>query len=187
MRGDPQIIAPSSASLDELFGEFLKVSLLAFGGGMVWARRAVVDRRHWLDDRDFADILSLCQFLPGPNVVGIAVCVGARLRGWRGAVAAVAGFILIPGSLGFALGVLFLRHSELKPVQGVLGGVSAAAAGLLIAMALRLFGPHRARPTAWLFAALALIGIAVVKLPLPVVVLGLTPLSVAAAGFRRPA
>src|SRR4051794_23829350 len=81
-------------TLPALFIAFLKVSLCGFGGGLVWARRMVVERQRWLDDAEFADILSLCQFLPGPNIASITVCVGTKLRGTRGAAAALAGFIL---------------------------------------------------------------------------------------------
>ena len=96
-------------SLTALFVGFLKVSLLGFGGGLVWARRIVVERQRWVDDREFAEILTLCQFMPGPNIVGITTCVGSRLRGPVGAVAAVAGFILIPWIIGLSLGGLYLQ------------------------------------------------------------------------------
>ena len=55
------------------------------------ARRIAVEKRHWISDREFADIVSLCQFMPGPNIVGIAVCVGAKMRGTIGTLAAIAG------------------------------------------------------------------------------------------------
>ena len=175
---------PQPVTLAALFITFLEVSLCGFGGGLVWARRMVVERWHWLDDEEFADTLSLCQFLPGPNIIGIAVCVGAKLRGATGAIAATAGFILIPGVIGFGLGALYLRHSYLPILQSILGGVSAAAAGLLIATGLRLLRPHRARPAALLFAALAFAGMALTKLPLLVVLLGLLPLSFVAAAIE---
>src|ERR1700733_3957033 len=92
-------------SLASLFLPFLQVSLFGTGGGIVWAYRIAVERRSWLAEQDFTDILSLCQFMPGPNVVGIAVCVGAKLRGLSGAIAAVFGFIVIPWTVGFSLGV----------------------------------------------------------------------------------
>ena len=170
-------------SLPALFGGFLKVSLCAFGGGLVWARRLVVDERRWMDDHEFADVLSLTQFLPGPNIVGITVCVGAKLRGGKGALAAVAGFTLIPWTLGFTLGTLYLENTRIAVLQNILGGVSAAAAGLLIATALRLLWPHRDRPLAMVFAALACAGVALTKLPLLLVLLGLTPVSIAAAAI----
>ena len=78
-------------ALTALFFGFLKVSLLGFGGGLVWARRIVVDQQRWLDDQEFAEILSLCQFMPGPNIVGIALCSGSKLRGPLGAVARLRG------------------------------------------------------------------------------------------------
>jgi chromate transporter len=98
--------------LAALFIAFLKISLCGFGGGLVWARRIAVEQHGWLKEEEFADIVSLCQFMPGPNVVGIAVCVGAKLRGLIGSIAAVCGFILIPWAAGFSLGVLYLRHTQ---------------------------------------------------------------------------
>ena len=170
-------------TLAALFVGFLKVSLLGFGGGLVWARRIVVERQRWVDDQDFAEILTLCQFMPGPNIVGITTCVGSRLRGPVGAVAAVAGFILIPWIIGLSLGGLYLHFAHLAVLQNILGGLSAATAGLMIATGIRLLMPHRGRPTALLSAALAFTGMAIAKLPLLVVLLGLAPISIAAAGI----
>src|ERR1700686_1922592 len=119
-------------TLAALFTEFLKVSLCSFGGGLVWARRAVVEQRHWMSEREFADTLSLCQFLPGPNVIGIAVCVGAKLRGAIGALAALSGFVLIPCAMGFALSGRYICRLPFPLLRNILGGVSAVAAGLLI-------------------------------------------------------
>src|SRR6184192_1787664 len=76
------------ATLGALFVAFLKVSMYGFGGPLVWVRRIIVDERRWLNDRDFADLLSFCQFMPGPNVVSITVCIGAKFRGPAGALAA---------------------------------------------------------------------------------------------------
>jgi chromate transporter len=167
-------------ALSALFLAFLKVSLFGSGGGLAWARRVVVEQRQWMSDQEFAETLTLCQLMPGPNIVGITVCVGAKLRGVVGAVIAVAGFVLLPWALGLSLGAVILQHAQLAVVQNVLGGLSAAAAGLLIGTGLRLLMPHRARPAALLFAALAFVGMAFTRLPLPVVLLGLAPLSVAA-------
>ena len=117
-------------SLGALFLAFLNVSLFGAGGGIVWAHRIAVDQRQWTTEEEFAEIVSLCQFMPGPNVVGIAVCVGAKLRGSVGAAAAVLGFLLIPWTIGFAFGVLFLQYAHIAVIRNILGGVSAAAAGL---------------------------------------------------------
>jgi len=169
--------------LGTLFLACLRVSLLGFGGGLVWARRIVVEQRRWMDDQEFAETLTLCQLMPGPNIVGIMVCVGSKLRGAIGAVAAISGFIIIPWGVGLSLGGLYLRHADLALLQNILGGLSAAAAGLLIATGIRLLMPYRHRRTALLFAVLAFAGMALTKLPLLVVLVGLAPLSIAAAGL----
>ena len=178
---------PAPITLPALFLAFLEVSMLGFGGPIVWARRIIVERRGWLSDPEFADILSLCQFLPGPNVVSITVCVGAKFRGPPGALASLLGFIVIPWTVGFALGTLFLSYAHAGVLQGVLHGIAAAAAGLIIATGLRLLLPHRRRPIALAFAALAFAGLGIAQLPLLIVVLGLAPLSVAAARAPRTA
>jgi chromate transporter len=173
--GEQQVTLPA------LFISFLKVSLCGFGGGLVWARRVVVEQQQWMDEQEFAETLTLCQFLPGPNIVGITVCVGSKLRGTIGAIAAVSGFILIPWTVGLALGGLYLQYAHLAVLQNILGGLSAAAAGLMIATGIRLLMPHRGRRMALLFAALAFAGMVFVKLPLFIVLLGLAPLSIAGA------
>ena len=180
-----EIASPAEqVGLAALFIGFLKVSLGQFGGGLVWARRIVVDRRGWMDDREFAETLTMCQLMPGPNIVGIAVCVGAKLRGALGAGSAVAGFILVPWTVGLSLGTLALRHAELAVVHNTLGGLSAAAAGLLIGTGLRLLVPHRTHWTGLAFAGAAFLAMVCTRLPLPVVLLGLAPLGIAVTALQ---
>jgi chromate transporter len=179
--------ADEMVPLGALFAAFLKVSLFGVGGGggLVWARRIGVEQRHWISEQEFADIVSLCQFMPGPNIIGIAVCTGARLRGVRGTLAAVAGFLLIPWAIGFTLGVVLLQHAHLPFLRNMLRGLSATAAGLLIATGIRMLMPHRRRAGALIFAGLAFGLMAVGKLPLLVVLFGLLPLSIGVAGLEH--
>jgi chromate transporter len=178
----PEAAPPApSVTLGALFGTFLTVSMYGFGGPIVWARRIIVDQRGWLGDLEFGDILSFCQFLPGPNVVSLSVCLGAKFRGPAGALSALAGFILVPWTVGFTLGVVLLSYARTAVLQGLLRGVAAAAAGLILATGIRLLLPYRRRPAALAFAALAFAGLAAAKLPLWIVVLGLVPLSIALA------
>jgi chromate transporter len=173
-------------SLTALFTAFLTVSLCGIGGGgIVWARRIAVENRRWISDAEFADIVSLCQFMPGPNIVGIAVCVGARMRGAIGTIAALCGFLVIPWAVGFLLGVLYLEYAHVTVLRNILGGIAAAAAGLLITTGMRLLMPHRRRPAAMLFAALAFGLIIFARLPLLAVLFGLVPLSIAVAGIEN--
>lgn len=179
LRGEARIrpITPGA-----LFLAFLRISLLGFGGPIVWARRILIEERHWLSDSEFAEILSFCQFLPGPNVVSMAVCIGAKFRGPLGALAALAGFILLPWTIGFAVGAVVLSYARTALLQDVLRGVAATAAGLIIATGIRLLLPHRRRPLALAVAGLAFAGLALAKLPLVIVVVGLMPVSIAMAG-----
>ena len=173
--------------LAALFNAFLAVSLGGIGGGsgIVWARRITVENRRWIGDAEFADIVSLCQFMPGPNMIGIAVCVGAKMRGVIGAIAALCGFLVIPWTVGLSLGVLYLKYAHLTVLRDILGGIAATAAGLLIATGVRLLMPHRHRPAALLFAALAFGLITFGRLPLLVVLLGLVPISILVAGIEN--
>jgi chromate transporter len=171
-------------SLRALFIGFMLVSLSAFGGGLVWMRRAVVEQHGWIDEQEFADILSLCQFMPGPNIASVAMCVGARLRGTGGAIVSLAGFIVIPWAIGFGFGALYLRYTHIGPLQNILRGISAAAAGMMMAVGLKMLWPHRRRPSAWLFAALGFVALAMLRLPLLPVVLVLAPISIAVSGIE---
>lgn len=174
------------AALGALFIEFFKVSLLGFGGGVVLAHRIAVERRQWMSEAEFADALTLCQFMPGPNVVGIAICIGTKTRGALGAIIAFAGFAVLPGAIGFALAMIYLGQTRVPAVQNILSGVSAAAAGLMLATGLRLLRPYRRDVRAVAIAALAFVALALVKWPLLLVLAILAPLSTAATLLTRP-
>jgi chromate transporter len=168
----------TTVSLSALFVAFLKVAFHGLGGGLVWARRIAVEQHRWMSEEAFTDILGICQFMPGPNIVGIAVCTGAKLRGLPGAVAAACGFVLIPLTIGFLIGVLYLSHAHIGALQNVLGGASAVAAGLLIATGIRMLIPCLHRPSALIVAACAFGGMTFTQLPLLVVLFGAILLSI---------
>jgi len=92
---------------------------------------------------------------------------------------------VLPWSVGLALGVLCLRYAQAPLLRHVLGGVSAAATGLLIATGLRLLLPHRRQPFVIALAVLALALMVFIRLSLPIVLLALLPLSIALSAARR--
>lgn len=153
-----------------------------------FARRALVERRSWLTPDDFNETLSLCQSLPGPNIVNLSIAVGARACGWRGSVAALAGLVGAPVVIVIALGVLYGRFGGLEQVRHAIVGLAAAAAGLVIATAARMAEPllRRRALTAAPFILAAFIAVGVFRLPLPYVLLVLAPLSIAIM-WRRAA
>lgn len=168
-----------------LFAGFLGIGLCGFGGVLPWARRMVVEQRRWLSGPEFTDLLALCQFLPGPNVVNLAVALGARFRGPRGALAAVAGLLAAPVVIVVALGALYGRYGDHPAVRRAFAGLAAAASGLVLSMALRIAWPLRSRPAGVAAAVAAFAAIALLRLPLPPVLLVLVPVSVLVARFER--
>src|SRR3984893_2770583 len=92
--------APPCTSVLRLFVLFSYIGLSSFGGAVpAWMHRAFVERRAWLDEREFSAALALARIVPGVNVVNLAVLLGNRLRGNRGATAAVTGLLLGPSGL----------------------------------------------------------------------------------------
>ena len=67
-----------------LFLTFARIGICGFGGVGPWARRIIVEDCGWLDEREYAEVLGLCQVLPGPNVGNVAVCIGDRFHGALG-------------------------------------------------------------------------------------------------------
>ena len=94
--GLPEAEGLAHVSRGALFAASLKIGLLGFGGVMPWARRVFVDERQWLTDRGFAELIGMCQVLPGPNVVNLAVIIGSRAQGPVGSLIALTGILFVP-------------------------------------------------------------------------------------------
>jgi chromate transporter len=164
-----------------IFLTFSHITLSSFGSPLFWARRALVERQHWLTEREFVDLLALGQLLPGPNVLNLAALVGYRFAGWGGAVVACAGFMGWPFLLVIAMGALHQRYGALPLVQQALTGMSAVAAGLLLASGVKMAAVLPRQWRLWLFGVLAFTGVGVLRWPLLVVVGALAPCTIVAA------
>jgi chromate transporter len=176
--------AAAPPTLVQLFKAFLEISLSAFGGALPFARRTLVDRRRWLGPEQFTELLSLCQFIPGGNVHNLGIVLGSRARGVPGALAAALGFIGVPFVIILAVGAGYQAIGTEPMAQRALSGLTAAAAGLLIATALKMLEPilRRRSVAAVAMVALTTIAVAIVGLPLVPVLLVLTPLSILVCG-----
>jgi chromate transporter len=164
-----------------LFVAFSRISLSAFGGAIFWARRGLVERRRWLTDKEFVDLLTLGQLLPGPNVLNLTVMVGYRFAGFTGAAAAVGGFLGWPCLVVIGMGVLYQHYGALAQVQRALAGMSVVAAALLFATVIKLAAVLPRRWWPWTFAALAFVGVGVMRWPLIWVIGALAPWAVLVA------
>ena len=171
-------------SVAELFIRFTQVGASGFGGVMPWARRMLVEEHRWLSDEEFSEALSLCQVLPGPNIVNMAVHVGTRFRGARGAIAAFFGLLCAPFAIILVLGALFTQYGDLPAISAAFRGISAAAAGLVVAMGLKMASSRRLRSAMAIFAVAAFVGVALLRMPLGAFLLVAAPASVAAAAWR---
>jgi chromate transporter len=167
-----------------LYWVFLRIAMLSFGGGsLMWSQRVLVEQLRWFSDAQFLDAVGLCQILPGPNLPNLSVIVGARYHGVAGASAALAGATLVPLVILLSAGALYFAYDDVAIVQAALTGMSAAAAGTVVATAFRMARPYPWTLKAALVALAAFVAMAPAALPLVLVLAVLLPLSVALAWF----
>ena len=134
------------ASCGEVFRVFNRLALQGFGGVLPVAHRELVERERWLSPAQFVELLTLGQVLPGPNIINIALIIGDRQFGWRGAVAACAGLLLLPMFIVLALATAYQQFATHPMVAGALRGMGAVAAGLVIATAVKLSSTLKSNP-----------------------------------------
>ncbi len=161
--------SPSRPDLRALFLGFSSVGLSGFGGVLPFARRMLVEERQWMSAEEFNAQLGLCQFLPGPNVVNLAVLVGKRYQGLRGAVVAPVGLLAGPILVVLMLAMLYDHYGSLPLAQGMLRGIAAVGCGLLFAMAWRMGMALKDKPIFLPFTALTVTAIAFLRWPMPLV------------------
>lgn len=167
---------PGPRSCGELFWVFNRLALQGFGGVLAVAQRELVERKGWVAREDFVEFLSVGQVLPGPNVVNLALLLGDRWFGWRGALSALAGMIAIPLAIVLVLAALYNGFASHPVVAGALRGMGAVAAGLVFGTALKLAPALKASrlgiPAVVVLALVPFVAIGVFRLPLLWVVLG---------------
>ena len=169
--------SPSFGSILEVFVVFLRLGLTSFGGPVAhlgYFRQEIVVRRRWLEEATYADLVALCQFLPGPASSQVGIALGIRRAGLPGGLAAWLGFTAPSAAalILFAYGVVFYGDLE---SAGWLRGLKTAAVAVVALAVWGMAGslcPDRPRaaiailatigvlvwPTAW--TQLAVIGVA---------------------------
>lgn len=135
--------ANAPRSLRDLFLSFNRLALQGFGGVIAVAQIELVERKRWLSREQFVEMLSIAQVLPGPNIVNLALMIGDRWFGVRGAVASLLGLIAVPLAIVMALTLVYARYADVPQVAGALRGMGAVAAGLVMSTALKLVGALR--------------------------------------------
>jgi chromate transporter len=176
----PPVTSPPP-SLAELFLTYLRIGLIGFGGVNAWARRVIVEEKRWLSEQDYAEALGLGQALPGPNALNVSIQLGERWHGPLGATLAPLALFIGPLAVLIGLAIAHDRYGDLPLVKAVLAGTAAAAAGMIIGTAFKMTQNLKPTLPAILVGLAALVGAAALRLPLPVIVLGLAPFGIAAA------
>jgi chromate transporter len=169
----------------ELFLTFLRIGVCGFGGVGPWARRIIVEDRRWMDDRGYAEILTICQVIPGPNVGNVSVVIGDRFHGVVGAVLALVGLMTGPMTIWLGLGLLYGWLGEVPAIDGAIGGVAAAAAGLFVGTALKMAERLRMSIPALVILAGTFVAVGLLRWPLMAVVLILAPIGIVFAWRSR--
>jgi len=147
---------------------------ISFGGPagqIAIMHNELVDKRRWIDEEAFLRALNFCMLLPGPEAMQLATWLGWRLHGLRGGIAAGALFVLPAAVLMALLSWAYLSWQSLPLMTGVVFGLQAAVLGIIVHAAQRIGGRVLKTPFTVVLAVLALLAIAVLRVPFPLLLL----------------
>ncbi len=153
---------PRDQGLGDVFRAALRLGLTSFGGPIAHIgtfRREYVERRRWFDDREFAELLALCQSLPGPASSQLGIAIGATRAGILGGIVSWVGFTM-PSAVALVIFALATSSSDIADAGWVHGLKLAAVA--IVAQAVAALA--RALAPDWPCRALAIAGAAVALL-----------------------
>ena len=147
------------APLGQILRVWLTLGFQSFGGGaatLALIQRAVVDRRGWMTEEEFARDWALCQITPGINLLGLTILIGRRLAGGLGVGACLLGLLLPSVTITVLLTAFYGHYRDLPAVRAAVRGVIPATAGLGLATAWGLARPLLAASRRESYASLAL-------------------------------
>ena len=155
---------PGRGSAREVLLVFLKLGLMSFGGPVAhlgYFRAEFVERRRWLDDQSYGDLVALCQFLPGPASSQVGMALGLRRAGWAGAMAAWLGFTL-PSAIALILFAYGVAEWSALASSGAIHGLKVVAVAV-VAQAVwgmaKSLCPNRLRAGIAIVAALVVLAV----------------------------
>jgi len=152
-------VVQAGVSIGQIFLEFLIIGATSFGGVVPYLRGSLVTKRRWIDDKEFVEMLSISQSLPGLNATNMAVLVGEKLRGALGSVAAIIGVCLPGAAIMCVVGVFYRTHGDHVWITAALKGVAAAAVGLILSTVVGLSKKSLADKFDFVFMALTVIAV----------------------------
>ncbi|WP_324670131.1 chromate efflux transporter [Geochorda subterranea] len=158
---DPSAQAPAPGTLGEVARVFLKLGTIAFGGPaahIAMMREEVVERRRWVSEQRFLDLIGLTNLIPGPNSTEMAIHLGYVRAGWRGLVVAGVCFILPAALIVGALAAAYVAWGTTPQVDWMLYGIKPVIIAVVAQALVGLARTALAQPlaAAWAAGALAL-------------------------------
>lgn len=103
--------ARAKVTIFDIFLQFI-IGATSFGGVVPYLREGLITKNHWVDDKEFVELLSISQGLLGLNATNMAVLLGDRLKGWLGAIAGIVGVCLPGAAIIFAVGIFYRIHGD---------------------------------------------------------------------------
>ena len=125
----------------QLFWTYLKIGTFTIGGGYVMLsmiEHEVVQRRHWISQEEFLNMIALAQAAPGLIAVNSAIFIGWRIGGWRGVIATVLGAVLPSFFIILAIAMVFQDYKDLPAVEAIFKGIRPAVVALIAAPLVRM-------------------------------------------------
>jgi len=176
----PASVAPRKAevSIGQIFLEFLIIGATSFGGVVPYLRGSLVIKQQWIDDKEFVEMLSISQSLPGLNATNMAILVGEKLRGALGSIAAILGICLPGAALMYIVGIFYHIHGDHAWITAALKGVAAAAVGLILFTVVGLSKKSLANRFDFVFMALTVIAVNRLHLGVPRTLIGVGLLAI---------
>jgi len=120
----------------QLFWTYLKIGTFTLGGGYAMLpliQREVVERKGWIDEEEFLNMIALAQAAPGVIAVNSAIFIGWRIGGWKGVCGAVLGAVLPSFCIILAIAMLFSEWKEMPAVEAAFKGIRPAVVALIAA------------------------------------------------------
>ena len=178
-------VAPVAAqvSIGQIFLEFLLIGATSFGGVVPYLRGSLVTKRRWINDKEFVEMLSISQSLPGLNATNMAILVGEKLRGALGSIAAIIGICLPGAALMYIVGIFYRIHGDHVWVTAALKGVAAAAVGLILSTVVSMSKKSLSGKFDFVFIALTVIAVNRLHLGVPRTLVAVGLLAIL---FHRP-
>lgn len=124
-----------------LFWTYLKIGTFTIGGGYVmlaYIQREVVDHHHWIDEKEFLNMIALAQAAPGLIAVNSAFFIGHRIAGWKGAAMAIFGAVLPSIVFILLIAIFFTQYKQLPAIEAVFKGIRPAVVALIAATVVRM-------------------------------------------------